>query len=179
MLSLSQNNQQTPQQPVSSPALYQPVECNTISTAQPAISSGNHPASSRQLREAKAWSPLQDCPSEMGSMHFIILPDDQWRKGNQRKAMKYKCLVPAGKKIRWPVLSVSQTLLVLSFYLRYHHFSPAPLSYKAIMVFPSLSYKLAFDSCWTSSSSHIGWICSLSLIPLCCLAAQYNNLWVH
>ncbi len=48
-----------------------------IATAQPAKSSGNHPASSRQSGEALAFSPLQGCPSEMVFMHFISLAHGQ------------------------------------------------------------------------------------------------------
>lgn len=58
-------------------------ERNVISTAQPAKSSGNHPASSRQSREALAWCLLQGRPSKMVFMHFISLVGDQLGKGNQ------------------------------------------------------------------------------------------------
>lgn len=88
-----------------------------ISTAQPAKSSGNHPASGRQSRESLARSPLQGCPSKMVFMHFISQADDQWGKGSLGRAVKNKCLFLL-VKMKWPVLSASHTLLELCFYSR-------------------------------------------------------------
>lgn len=96
-----------------------------ISTAQPVKSSGNHLASSKRGFGLKPFTSL--------SFKCILLALQMTREekgvgGGYEKQTP----IPAGRN---EILAASHGLWEVSFYLRYHQFSPAPLFYEAKHVF--------------------------------------------